>query len=346
MKRWLPRLLPFAVTAVLLTLLLRQVSLPDLVAQLQQADPRWLLLGVGLYTVVNLLRAVRFRVVMPGYRGRTVALMPVSFATAFLNNVLPMRSGEVSFVLLARARHNVTGAEATAALAVARIFDYIAVATLFVPLVGLSLPKLPPTTDWPLPGVPTAWLVGGAGLLVLAGALVALALATLGSRAVAGTRWLLARLGLVLHPWSQRLLGFGERAVAALALLRTRHIYGRVFGISLLLWLVMFLWTYSFTRALGIQETLPLFIVGASFGVFAKSIPLPDVGGTGLAVTAWTLGFSLIGWPKEQAIASGLAVAAMTLAMSAAFGLASLWWLRRRRAGAVAEPAAAEADSG
>ncbi len=337
MKRWGTRLLPFAVTGLLLALLLRQVPLPELAAELERARPGWLVLGVGLYTIVNFLRALRFRVVLSGYVGRTAALMPVSFATAFLNNVLPMRSGEVSFVLLARASHDIPAAEATAALAVARLFDYLAVAVLFVPLVGLALPQLPPTTDWPVPGMPTAWLVGGAGLLVLAGAVVALSLASLGGRAVAAGRWGLGRLGLVEHRWSQKALAFGDRTVAALAGLRNRHTYGRALGVSLLLWLVLFLWTFSFVRALGIEESLGLFIVGASFGVFAKSIPLPDVGGTGLAVTAWTLGFSLIGWPKEQAIASGLAVAAMTLAMSAVFGLASLWWLKRPRgAGAAA----------
>jgi glycosyltransferase 2 family protein len=336
-KRWGTRLLPFAVTGLLLALLLRQVSLPELADELERAQPGWLVVGVALYVLVNYLRAVRFRAVLPGYAGRSAALMPISFATAFLNNTLPMRSGEVSFVLLARASHDIPAAEATAALAVARLFDYLAVAVLFVPLVGLALPQLPPTTDWPVPGVPTAWLVGGAGLLVLVGAVVALSLASLGGRAVAAARWALARLGWIERRWAQKVLAFGDRTVAALAGLRTRHTYGRALGVSLLLWLVMFLWTYSFTRALGIEESLGLFIVGASFGVFAKSIPLPDVGGTGLAVTAWTLGFILIGWPKEQAIASGLAVAAMTLAMSAAFELASLWWLKRQRPAGAAD---------
>jgi uncharacterized membrane protein YbhN (UPF0104 family) len=330
-KRFAARALPFAVTTLLLGLLLRQVSLPVLVAQLEHAQPAWVAAGVVLYALVNGFRAVRFRLVMPGYDGGAASLMPVSFAVAFLNNVLPLRSGELSFVLLARARHDVSGAEATAALAVARLFDYIAVAALFVPLALASLPSLPPETDWPVPGVPTAWLIGAAAGMVLAGAIVALALASLGQRGLVLLGWVLARLGLAGHRFGDRAMSFGERTVAALAGLRTRHTYGRAFAVSLALWLVMFLWMYTLVRALGVTELPGRFVVGASFGVFAKSLPVPDVGGTGVAVTAWTLGFTLLGWPKELAISTGLAVAALTLAMSAAFGLASLAWLRSGR---------------
>jgi hypothetical protein len=347
LKRRAGRLLPFAVTALLLGLLLRQVSLADLVAMLAQAQVPWLLAGMGLYLLVNGLRAVRYKLVLPGYGGGAVGLLPVALAVAFLNNILPLRSGEVSFVLLARARHDVSGAEATAGLAVARLFDYVAVALLFVPLAFAALPTLPPTTDWPARGIPTAWLIGGAALVVLAGAVLALALATLGGRAVELWRSGLGRLGLGQRGWARRTVSFGERLVTALASLRTRHIYGRVFLLSLALWIIMFLWTYSFARAVGVSEALGPFIVGASFGVFAKSLPVPDVGGVGLAVTAWTLGFTLLGWPKEQAIASGLAVAALGLAMSALFGLAALVWLGRRPAKTIVEVVAeaeAEAD--
>lgn len=330
------RLLPFAVTALLLGLLLRQVSLADLATLLAGAQPQWLLAGLGLYLLVNVLRALRYKLLLPGYGGAARGLVPVTCAVAFLNNILPLRSGELSFVLLARARHDVSGAEATAGLALARLFDYIAVATLFVPLALAALPSLPPTTDWPARDIPTAWLIGGAALVVLAGALLALLLAALGGRAVGLWRRGLDHLGLGQRRWAIHSTSFGERLVLALTGLRSRRIYGRVFLLSLALWGAMFLWTYSFARAVGVTETLGLFIVGASFGVFAKSLPVPDVGGVGLAVTAWTLGFTLLGWPKEQAIASGLAVAALGLAVSALFGLAALGWLGLRPAATIA----------
>jgi uncharacterized membrane protein YbhN (UPF0104 family) len=331
-KRRLARLLPFFVTAALLGLLIRQVSLAAVVAQLRHASPAWLALGVGLYVLVNFMRAVRFRMLIPGAVLSAFALLPVSFAVSLMNNTLPLRCGELSFVILARTRHDVPAAEATAGLAVARLFDYIAVSVLFVPLVGLSLGKLPPTTDWPAHGIPTTLLVGGAALLVLFGVIAALSLAGLGGRAVAALRGLLARGGLAEHRLAHRTLRFGERTVAALAMLRTRRIYGRVFLVSLSLWLTTFVWTWTFVRAMGIHETLALFVVGATFGVFAKSLPVPDVGGTGVGVSGWALGFMLIGWPKQQAITSGVAVAALTLMMSAVFGLTSLWWMRRGRA--------------
>ncbi len=321
------RVLPAAVSALLLALLFHQLPSGELRRLLGAASPAWLLAATGLYGAVNGLRAFRFAVLLPMLTVPARGYLPLAFATSLLNNVLPMRGGEVGFVVLMKARYHSSMADSTAALGLARLFDYLAVAALFVPLAGLSLAQLPRRTDWPVPGTPTAavlWTV--MGLLLLLG-LVALSLPWLGNRGVAALRWLLARLNMRDSPLSLRLLSFGERTVTALVALRTGGTYLRLLGLSLILWLVLFAWLHAFVRALGYDVGYRLFIVGATFAVLSKAIPLPTLGGMGIAETGWTVGFTLAGWPPTAAIASGLAVTLLTLAVSAVFGLPSLWWL-------------------
>lgn len=329
----LARLLPPAVTVALLTLLVRQLPPSELRSLLSDSSPLWLLVGGALYIAVNLLRSVRFAMLLGSDTVTVRGFLPVSFAVSLLNNVLPMRGGELSFVLLSRARFGIAASRGTAVLGLARLFDYIAVASLFVPLALLSLDRLPVCTDWPVENVPTLWIVAGAAAFVFAGALVALSLAGLGERLLGAVD----RAARAFFPNAggrivDRAIAFGDQAVGALGDLKTRPIYVGAFGLSLVIWIVTFTWLYSFTRGVGRDVGFDLFVVGATFAVLSKALPLPTLGGLGVAEAGWALGFTLIGWSASDAIASGLAVTLLTLLVSGVFGLGSLLKLGLPRA--------------
>jgi uncharacterized membrane protein YbhN (UPF0104 family) len=316
------------VTLLLLILLWRQLEPGTLIQMLGGASPEWIAVGLVLYVGVNLVRALRFRLLIPSRPLALIALLPVSFAVSLLNNILPLRGGEVSFVVLTRWRHDVPAADGTAALGVARLFDFLAVAVWFVPLAWLSLNRLPGVADWPVHGTPTAVLLAGAAGLVLLGALAIGSLAWFGRRAIEGLRWTVERVRCGDWPPALRALAFARRAAGAFEALRDRRTYGGALALSLVSWLGTFAWLYAFTRALGQQVGFGLFIVGVTFAVLSKALPTPTLGGHGVSETGWTLGFTLVGWPLDEAIASGLGVSALNLVAVALFGLPALAWLR------------------
>ncbi len=328
----LARTLPPAVTLALLALLVRQLPPGELPRLLADSSAAWLLLGVALYIAVNVLRSARFAMLLDADTVTVRSFLPVSFAVSLLNNVLPMRGGEVSFVLFSRARFDIAASRGTAVLGLARLFDYIAVASLFVPLALLSLEELPTSTDWPVEDVPTLSIVLAVAVLVFAGALAALSLAGLGERLVRSVD----RVSKAVLPagggrFTRRGIAFGSQAVGTLRELRTRPKYVGAFALSLSIWLATFCWLYAFTIGVGREVGLSLFIVGATFAVLSKALPLPTLGGLGVAEAGWTLGFTLIGWSASDAISSGLAVTVLTLVVSGAFGLGSLVMLGRPR---------------
>lgn len=346
MRRLITRAVPVLVTIGLLGLLWRQLPAGALSERARDVAPGWVLAGLAGYAAVNLLRAARFRLLLPSHAVPAAAMVPLVLAVSMLGNVLPARSNEVSFVVLARTHAAVPVAEGTAAITVARLVDLVAIAAWFVPLAAVAWPGLPHRTDWPVAGTPTAAWLGGAALVVFAGALSVLALAAFG-RALAGVLGAAARrAGVDRWPPVTRALAFADRTAVALSSVRHPRVVIGALGLSLASWLVTFAWLYAFARAFGPALPFERFIVGATFASLSKAIPTPTLGGHGVSEAGWTLGMTLAGWPAPQAIATGLGVSALNLVAVGVFGLPALGWLEHRRRAAALTPNAADRPGG
>lgn len=317
----LKRLLPYLGGLLLLFLLLRQIDPRSVVHALAEAKPSWLLAGCAWYLLTNVLRAWRFGLLlrMEGII-EPLRLLPEMLALSFLNNVLPSRAGELSFPYFLHQRHHVPVGESMTTLVLARIFDYVAVACLYVIFALWELPNLAPNA---------AQVVGAAaGLLLMT--VVGLALAPW----LAGMIWHLVRQMASHGRWAQRplpgtLLNWGEQAVQTLSRLRRVRVYMLSLAWSLLIWLCTFAWFASLMAALGLPQRYPLVVVGATFASLAKALPLITIGGFGAHEAGWTLGFRLTGMETATAITSGFAVNILTLLMSVLFGGAALLFLTR-----------------
>ena len=341
------RLLPYVLGLAIVVLLLGQID-PVLVVQLlAHADPRWLLVGLACYVLTNVLRAFRFGVLLDLRQG-TVAeagspsvlrhneswdlhptlaslrILPEMFALSLFNNTLPSRSGELSFPYFMRKRHGMAVGESTAALLVVRMFDYAAVATLYCLLAWLYLPSL---TDDAGPVVQVV------AILLLASLVVLLAMPWLGRQGMRVVRWLAERLGIAELRVSALLLAVGDRGVDALQRMRTpRRYLGTLFW-SILVWLTTFAWFAAFMEAIGLGMDYPLVVVGATFAMLAKAVPLVTVGGFGAHEAGWAVGFGLVGMTGQLAIASGFAVNILTLLASVLCGGPALlfMWVQNKR---------------
>jgi uncharacterized protein (TIRG00374 family) len=313
-------------TAVIVWLLLLQIRLADIWGLLVRVDVKWLLAGLGWYLLTNVLRSYRFGTLMSITSIRQpLRLLPEMIALSFLNNVLPARSGELSFPYLMQRRHGTPIGDSLTYLLIVRIFDLVAMSTLFVVFASLETGKLTPVAGQAVTGVM---------LLLLPVFLVLACLTWLGKRGLQGTEWVLGRLSLLEHKGGQWTLGVGQRAVGAMSQVHHVSTYGRVFFWSLLGWLTTFAWFAAFLQAIHVPVRYPLVIVGATLATLSKAIPLVTVGGLGAHEAGWALGFRLVGMPLTTAIASGFAVNILTLLASLVFALSALLyekspWRRR-----------------
>ncbi len=324
-KRLLKKSLPFALTLGIVALLLTQIDPLTIARLLADIDPRWLLVGWGCYLATNVARAWRFGVLLD--LNRPLAILPEMLALSLFNNILPSRSGELSFPYFMHTRHRVSVGESAGALILARVFDYLAVALLFL---TFSLGQ------WSRLDSRAAPIIAGtAGLLALSVAGLALT-PWLGAWGLRGLRWLLGRWPGEERTWAARILQGAERMIATFQQLRRGRIWLLTLFWSLLNWLGVFAWFTAFLYAMRVPYPYPLVIIGATFASLAKAVPFLTVSGFGAHEAGWALGFGLTGMPMDLAIATGFAVNLLTLFSSILFGGMALMVMSKIKPGGVA----------
>ncbi|MCB0044486.1 MAG: flippase-like domain-containing protein [Caldilineaceae bacterium] len=313
--------LTFSGGLLLIFLLLRQINGRDVLDMLLATDPGWFLLACGVYVLANLLRAERFTVMlaMPG-AWAPVTILPQMFALSLLNNVLPGRAGELSFPYYMYKRHGMSIGESGSALLTARIFDYVAIAVLYLFFTLRELDNLNPDA---------ARIVTGVGVLLAISVLLLVSAPWLADAAVIFTERLLRATKRHEASPARSLIATGKQAAIALRRMRNPRTYLLTFVWSLAVWLVTFAWFAALMQAIGLKQRYPLVVVGSTFASLAKAIPFVTIGGFGAHEAGWTIGFTLTGMARETAIASGFAVNILTLLMSVIFGSAALIYLQR-----------------
>jgi len=315
---WLLRWgIPSGILAVLGYVLFSRLSFTELTKILSQSAPEWLLLGLLFYALTNIVRALRIACLLRWPYSRTPRLVPIMFALSLFNNVLPMRTGEFSFPYLMQ-RYGIEWGYSLATLLVARLFDLLVVCLLFLLTAATQFSLLPPSAE--------AFIAGAAVALALLLVLL-LALPVLGRRLLPFLQTRLSRDDLPPSGWRVLILQQTEKALNALEVMRPRRVYWPALFYSILIWLGTYTWFACYLRGIGLPTGLGRVILGASFAVLSKSLPIGSIGGLGAHEAGWTLGFTLLGQRVSIAILSGFAVNMLTLLSSVIFGLGSLGWL-------------------
>ena len=317
------QLLPYLGSSLFIWLLLRQIGFRAVWRLLSSVDMSWLFVGFGWYLLTNILRSYRFGTLLTFGYWKPLRLLPDMILLSFLNNVLPARSGELTFPYLLQRRHNIPLGDGLTYLLIVRIFDLLAVATLFIVFALLERHQLANSVSQALSSV---------SFLLLPVLLMLAALPWLGSYCLLLGEKLLRLLRLDERQNGQKLLALGQRIVVAMRQVHHADTYSRVFLWSILGWLTTFAWFAAFLRAIHLPTPYPLVIVGATFATISKAIPLVTVGGFGVHEAGWSLGFLLVGMSLETAVASGFAVNMLTLVTSITLtGFTSIWLGKTRQ---------------
>jgi uncharacterized protein (TIRG00374 family) len=130
-KKEILRLLIIPFALILVILLLMQISLSDIATALSSVSIPYLLLGFFLYIVVYAVRALRFRIMLNNI-GDFADMFNIVCLHNLANSVMPFRTGELSFVYLAKSRLTVSTALSLSTVALARMYDALAVCILSI----------------------------------------------------------------------------------------------------------------------------------------------------------------------------------------------------------------------
>lgn len=275
-------------------------------------QPALIAAAVAAYAASLFVRGERWRAALPDAGLSLGTFTRIATLHAFWVNVLPVRSGELSFPHLVRAHGGVAYARSLGVLYVVRLYDAAIIALYGV--LALSLAPLPVEA---LGGqLWRAVLIGTASLcavFLLASAPVFRLLSPLAPR-------------LVPAGWRPRVIGKLEEIGASVEACNARHMLMPLMGLTALsqglicsiYWLILNALglSFPFGRALFVGSVVEAF----------SSLPIHGLLSLGSQEAVWVVTLGLERVPAVQAVGLGLCVHASFLAMSSvAAAVSGLW---------------------
>jgi uncharacterized protein (TIRG00374 family) len=310
--RTLRFLVPFAISAALLVLLVRTLGeeAAQLPAALAAADWRLIPPAIALYFVGVWLRSIRWGMLLPAYHLRTWVLFQALVVGFTVNNLLPLRMGEVARCYLLARWCKVPYGATVASLLVERVLDGLSLAMLLL----LAIAVLPAPEYLPVGIIAALGFLSGALLLALA--------AWRESTAMSLEGWVVKRLPPKLAAVTDRL---AVNFIQSLTLVHSPARLIRLLGLSLLAWCFELGLFFMYLVSFGMPAKYPLALLVGAAGNFATLLPSsPGYAGTFDGVVVKVLHDSA-GVTTAQAFAYDLAVHMTLIVPVVALGILVLW---------------------
>ena len=123
--------LPTVLAVVIAYFLLKEIDIQQIPQTLSRLSMKALLIGFGCYCLLVLAKALRFRALLNLNSG-VHQVFPILAMHTFWGNILPMRTGDVSYVYLMQRRQKVDATQGVASLLVASLIDLVLLMGLVV----------------------------------------------------------------------------------------------------------------------------------------------------------------------------------------------------------------------
>lgn len=281
------------------------LGLSELFAAVGELDARTYFAALALHASIYLVRAVRFRMLLPrDGRPTLLGVLSTSSAHNLAAYVLPAKTGEATFVVYLRALFGVPASKGLVSLVVSRLLDLTTLLGMVAAFLGVLIAGGLESVAFLLPMVPLLFL----GALV--GGLFCAWPHRLSSMFVGA----LGALQLLGSARGQKLRDKLDGVTAALETVSV----SRPGGLALLLsatvasvaiWLLVFAFYAVLSRGAGLPEDLSFVeaAFGSSLAVLFNLLPINGFAGFGTQEAGWQVGFSLVGVPPELALSSGVA---------------------------------------
>jgi len=214
-----------------------------------------------------------------------------------MNNLLPARTGELSYVYLLKTEQNKTTGEGLATLIIARIFDFIIITILFLALF-----------------IFIGNLTSGFILLVIIGIIFLLSMVVLLIAMLFFGDDVLLRSKKFLMYFNFKKIQLGtyitkksEETLTCLKMYKSgkfdQHL--SVILLSIGIWALSYLLFYLIAISMNLDLGVIPILFASSFAVFSTVLPIQGIGGFGTMEGGWALGFIAVGATKDVAINTG-----------------------------------------
>ncbi len=305
-------------SALLLVLLFQFVSVEDIAAGLLKLSPQVVIASFLLYVLSYVIRALRFRLLLPDppvFR----RMLGITAVHTFFITVLPFRLGEASYLYLT-SREKAKLGHGMSSLAVSRVFDIAAVGVYFIAgAFGVSsIPEV----------LRTGLLLASLGFVLLVALLCFSILFT--EKAHSLLHWFVSLFHLSNWNWTQWVADRLHDALDGMSMLRSARVFFGGLVLSILLWGVLFTVPYVVFSQLGIGLSVSAFLLASSFHALSNALPIQGVLGIGSIEATWAIGLVALGVPADTAISASFVYHGLYILFILLLG-PSAWLLVRKK---------------
>lgn len=304
-------ILGFAVSAVLIWYAVRDVSLDELMGTFSQANYLYLFPALVFTFLFYWLRAIRWRhMLSPIKQVQTSQLFSITVIGFMVNNILPVRIGEVVRAYILGNRENLSKSLSLATVVVERILDGLTILAFLIP--GLLLLTFPPVVKSAAIGL----------LFFYACLIIFLFLLTfyagLAARIV---RRIVAPFSSVL---ADRFIGMLRSFCEGLKIFKSGSQVFWIFLYTVSIWvaasLIVMMFLYSF------HFSVPLYASFVLLAVIAVGVAVPAAPGfVGPLQMACIIGLAIFGIPKTESLGFSIVYHASQYIPVTLLGLYFMW---------------------
>ncbi|HCF38326.1 MAG TPA: hypothetical protein DER56_04520 [Thermosipho africanus] len=275
-------------TILLLYFLLSQLDLRLLFNTLLNLNPIYVFLGFLCYLTTYLFRTTRFYVLL----NKSIPfseLFKVVCVHNMFNNLLPARTGEVSFLYLLKKFHGRNLGEAVAVLVVARFFDMLSILTFF--LISAIFVKSVSINKF---------LIASLIFILL---LIFLLVIFSRKRILNALDFFQAKFDSKIV---KNILRVFRDTITEFESVKNLKIIVLSALFSFCMWFFLYLTAFLILLSMSIYIEFASAIFASTFPVVTTLLPIQGFVGFGTIEAGWAIGFSIVGIPLEIAVLYGL----------------------------------------
>lgn len=284
------------ITIVLIALLFTQINLGDIINTLKSINPIYFIAGFILYTCSYFFRAWRFHILLNKEVG-IKDLFHIECVHNMMNNLLPARTGELSYIYLLKKVNSRTTGEGVSTLVVARIFDFIALTILYFTAI-LTVKNVPSIIK------DAFWII--ALFMVILFFILGMILFR-GRSFVTMINKTMKLIHIEKNRVSIYFLEKGFETAESLERIKVKSIIGLMIAFSILIWGFNYSMGYLILVGMNISLSIQVIVLGMTFTLLSTTLPINGISGFGTNEAFWTLTFVPLGMSLQMAIISGFA---------------------------------------
>lgn len=305
------------ITVVLLYLTLSQIKPAEIVNTLKSIEPTYLVIGFLTYIFCNILRAARFYILL-NKRIKIRSLFNIVCVYNMVNNMAPMRAGELSYIYMLKKLHNKNAAIGASTLIVARILDFAAICSLFLVSSWIAAKQLE--------GLRLASIL--TSLLIIACSLLLIVLLHCRENFSYPFTCYLDKLGLGKDARINYIILKLREMIQAMESMRNIKTTTFALITSFLIWMANFSVVFLVIRGMHFDIPLHIVIMGSTFTVLSTLLPIYGIAGLGTSQGLWTVIFVPLGIPLDEAIISAFGYYIIQMAFYLTLGIYGLISIR------------------